>query len=234
MSGSSFIIAIDGPAASGKGTLARRLANAFSLAHLDTGMLYRAVGWSLVAAGIEPDDVRAATEAASNLSVADLDNDALRGDVAASAASKVAVMPVVRQALLTFQRRFAAEPPAGAEGAVLDGRDVGTVVCPDAQVKLFITATIEARTARRVRELRQRGLAAIQDAVMAEMRERDERDSRRAYAPLRASEDAVTIDTSCLGPDAVYAAAADVVTVRLADWRAGENGPEAPKYKDDA
>lgn len=221
MRGSSFIIAIDGPAASGKGTLARRLADAFSFAHLDTGLLYRAVGWSLVSAGIAPDEVGAATQAARTLSPADLDNAALRSDAAAVAASKVAVIPSVREALLAFQRTFAADPPAGTEGAVLDGRDVGTVVCPEANVKLFITATIEARAGRRLRELRERGLTAIEEVVIAEMRERDRRDSCRASAPLRAAEDAVTIDTSCLDADAVFAAAADVVRARLAEWRAG-------------
>lgn len=217
---SSFVIAIDGPAAAGKGTLARRLADQFGLAHLDTGLLYRAVGWSLVAAAIDPENESAATEAANRLAPSALQNDALRGDEAAVAASKVAAMPAVRDALLAFQRNFANSPPNEAIGAVLDGRDVGTVICPEAPVKLFITANPEARAKRRVRELRERGLEAIHSAVMAEMRERDERDSTRGSAPLRAADDAIIIDTSSLDPDAVVLAAIGVVEEKLAAWEA--------------
>lgn len=231
MSTSPFIVAIDGPAASGKGTLARRLADEFAFAHLDTGLLYRAVGWSLVSTGQDAENVALATNAASALKPSDLTDPALRGDAAALAASKVATLPTVRKALLDFQRSFAKAPPDGAQGAVLDGRDIGTIVCPDASVKLFITASIEARAGRRVRELRERGLAAIHASVLAEMLERDRRDSTRGTAPLCAADDAITIDSSNLGPDAVFDAASEVVTASFASWRAG-NGRFG--QKDDA
>lgn len=201
------IIAIDGPAAAGKGTLARRLARHLGYAYLDTGLLYRAVGVKTLQAGCDPEDATAATAAAERLAAADLDDGALRGDAAAAAASKVAAIPGVRRALLDFQRRFAAEPPGGAPGAVLDGRDIGTVVCPDADLKLFVTAALEVRAERRLKELRQRGLEAIDSRVLREMQERDARDSARAVAPLEPAGNAVVIDTSELGPDAVFAAA---------------------------
>lgn len=200
------IIAIDGPAAAGKGTLARRLAAELGYDYLDTGLIYRAVGMNVVRAGFDPADTARAAEAACALEPEDLSAGDLRTDEAALAASKVAVIPAVRAALLEFQRRFAARPPGG-KGAVLDGRDIGTVVCPDAPIKLFVTASLEKRAERRVKELLQRGLAAIPSTVLAEMRERDERDSKRAVAPLIPACDAVVLDTSDLDADAAFDAA---------------------------
>ncbi len=207
-----MIIAIDGPAAAGKGTLAKRLAEHFGLALLDTGLLYRAVGMKLVRAGLDPEDADAATEAAQGLDADDLAAGDLRGDEAAQAASKVAVVPGVRAALLDFQRGFAASPPGGAKGAVLDGRDIGTVVCPDADAKLFINAGVEVRAARRVKELQGRGLEAIYARVLEDMKERDARDSGRGVSPLAPAEDALRIDTSDLDADQVFAAALDHIS----------------------
>jgi len=201
------VIAIDGPAAAGKGTLARRLARHFGYAYLDTGLLYRAVGVKMLHAGADPSDAVAATEAAEGLVLEELRPDDLRSDAAANAASRAAAVPEVRRALLAFQRRFAEVPPDGAAGAVLDGRDIGTVVFPDADLKLFITASLEVRAARRLKELRERGLEAIDSRVLREMQERDARDSERAVAPLGPARDAIVIDTSGLEPDAVFTAA---------------------------
>ncbi len=210
-----MIIAIDGPAAAGKGTLAKRLAEHFGLALLDTGLLYRAVGMKLVRAGFDPEDAEAATEAARGLGPADLEAGDLRGDEAAQAASKVAAVPGVRAALLDFQRGFAAAPPDGAKGAVLDGRDIGTVVCPDADGKFFINAGVEVRAARRVKELQERGLEAIYARVLDDMKERDARDQGRGVSPLKPAEDAFRIDTSDLDADQVFAAALDHISAQL-------------------
>lgn len=215
-----MIIAIDGPGAAGKGTLARRLAEALDFAYLDTGRLYRAVGARLLAAGAEPDDAGAAARAAKGLRLADLDAADLRGDAVAQAASRAAAVPAVRQALLALQRRFARQPPGGKAGAVLDGRDIGTVVCPEAEVKLFVTAGPETRAERRHKELLERGEASIYARVLAEMRERDKRDSERSAAPLRPAADAVVLDTSTLDPEQAFRAAMDIVAPRLARGRA--------------
>ena len=201
------VVAVDGPAAAGKGTLARRIAAHFGYAHLDTGLLYRAVGAGVLAAGLDPADAEGATRIAEALSAADLAGDGLRGESVAAAASQVAAIPGVRRALLELQRDFARLPPGGAAGAVLDGRDIGTVVCPEAAVKLFITASIEVRAARRLKELRQRGLDAIDNDVLRDMQERDSRDCARHVAPLEPAGDAVVIDTSGLDPDEAFAAA---------------------------
>lgn len=206
-----MIIAVDGPAASGKGTLARRLAAHLGFAYLDTGKLYRAVGYSVLASGGDPEDPAAATRAAKSLSLDMLDDPALGGDDAAAAASKVAAIPRVRAALLKFQQDFAANPPNGAAGAVLDGRDIGTVVCPDAAVKLFVTADMAARAERRHKELIGRGEDSIYGRVLQDLKERDDRDLNRAVAPLRPACDAETLDTSNLDPDAVFAAALTLV-----------------------
>ena len=192
-----LLIAIDGPAASGKGTLAKRLARHFGLPHLDTGLLYRAVGWMVEQTGQSP------AMAASALKASDLDNPQLRTDAAGQAASKVAAIPEVRANLLKFQKEFAHQAP----GAVLDGRDIGTVICPDAPVKLFVTASLEARAERRYRELRERGADTIKPRVLAEMAERDRRDSERAAAPMKAAPDAYHLDTSDMDADAAFAAA---------------------------
>jgi len=205
------IIAIDGPAAAGKGTLARRLAEHFGLALLDTGLLYRAVGMNLVRAGADPDDAAGAAEAARTLRPEDLDASDLRTDAAADAASRVSAVPDVRLALLDFQRSFAANPPGDKRGAVLDGRDIGTVVCPEADVKLFVTASPEVRAKRRFLELRERGLDAIHGRVLADMKERDARDSDRAVSPLEPAKDAFILDTSDLDADRVFARALDFI-----------------------
>lgn len=207
------IIAIDGPAAAGKGTLARRLAAELGYDYLDTGLIYRAVAMKVVRLRADPADAGMAEAVARALSAADLEAGDLRSDQAAQAASKVAAIPAVRAALLDFQRAFAATPP-GARGAVLDGRDIGTVVCPDAKVKLFVTASLEKRAERRLKELRQRGLEAIQETVYAEMRERDERDSSRSVAPLVPADDAFVLDTSDLDADQAFAAALSFVKTR--------------------
>ena len=196
------VIAIDGPSASGKGTLAKRLANHFGLPHLDTGLLYRAVGWLAERTG------RPAAEIAAALAASDLDNPELRTDQAGQAGSKVAAIPEVRTNLLKFQQKFAYQ----ALGAVLDGRDIGTVICPDAAIKLFVTASPEARAERRYRELRESGADTIKPRVLAEMAERDRRDSERAAAPLKAAPDAYLLDTSDMDADAVFAAALAFIT----------------------
>lgn len=202
-----MIVAVDGPAASGKGTLARRLAGHFGYAYLDTGLLYRAVGLAVLRAGGDPADAVAAGRAARALDPAALDDPALRGDAAGNAASKVAAVAAVRAALLDFQRGFAARPPGGAPGAVLDGRDIGTVVCPEAPVKLFVTAAVETRAARRHKELLERGMDASYAQVLADLKERDARDGGRAVAPMRPAADALVLDTTGMDPDAAFAAA---------------------------
>ena len=211
-----MIIAIDGTAASGKGTLARRLAAHYGLHHLDTGLIYRGVGSAVLNNGGDPSDPAAAETAARALDPSALDNPALRGDAAASAASKVAAIPAVRAVLLQFQRDFASQPP----GAVVDGRDIGTVVLPDADAKIFVTATLEARAARRHKELRGQGQAVIYADVLRDLRERDDRDSRRTVSPLQPAVGAFVLDTSALSPDAVFEAVCDHIQARLSRRRA--------------
>ena len=208
-----MIIAIDGPAAAGKGTLARRLARHYGYDFLDTGSLYRGVGLQVLRAGGDPADPAAAKAAAEHLDLKLLAEPDLRGEAAAKAASQVAAQPAVRAALLDFQRNFARRPPGG-RGAVLDGRDVGTVVCPDAKVKLFIIASLEARARRRFRELQDKGQAAIWSAILQDMQDRDARDSRRDVAPLKPAADAVVIDTTDLSPDQVFEAARAIVDAK--------------------
>lgn len=206
-----MIVAIDGPAAAGKGTLARRIAKELELAYLDTGLLYRATGIKVLHLGGEPEDPEIAERAARSIDPETFDDPQLRTDVAASAASKVSAIPAVRSALLDFQRNFAQTPPEGYKGAVLDGRDIGTVVCPSASAKLFITASMEVRAERRFKELQERGVEAIYARVLQDMQERDERDSSRSTAPLKAADDALVLDTSTLSIDEVLGRALDYV-----------------------
>jgi cytidylate kinase len=213
------IIAIDGPAASGKGTLARRLAAHYGFAYLDTGKLYRAVGMRVLRAGGDPEDEDAAADAARALDPIELDDEALSRDEAAQAASKVAALPDVRAALVEFQRGFAASPPEGKAGAVLDGRDIGTVICPDAPAKLFVTADVEVRADRRHKELLNRGIASIYARVLEELKERDARDTDRATAPMRPADDAHVLDTSEMDADAAFEAALDIVEPAVAAGR---------------
>ncbi len=201
----SFTIAIDGPAAAGKGTISRAVAEHFGFAHLDTGLLYRATGRRTLG-GTDP------VEAARTLAAADLEADDLRSPEVAQAASRVAALPDVRQALLDFQRAFAAR----GGGAVLDGRDIGTVICPEAEVKLFVTASDEVRARRRHKELVEKGHDITYDEVMADLRARDARDSARATAPLKPAEDATQLDTSEMTIATAIETAIGIVQTRLA------------------
>jgi cytidylate kinase len=205
-----MIIAIDGPAASGKGTLARRLAAHYGLPHLDTGLLYRAVAASLIAADRDLHDVDAAVAAARGLGLTEFDEDSLRGRQMGEAASIVAAMPEVRAALIEAQRNFARRPG----GAVLDGRDIGTVICPEADAKIFVTASPETRAQRRALELAGRGEKADYAAILAEIVKRDARDSERADAPLKAAPDAVRLDTTKMNVEAAFAESLRVVESR--------------------
>ena len=198
-----MIIAVDGPVAAGKGTLARRLADHYGLAYLDSGSLYRAVALKLLRAGTALGDDAAATAAAGTLTPEDLADPALRDEATAAGSSVVAAVPAVRAALLDYQRRFAHTPP----GAVLDGRDIGTVVCPDATVKLYVTASAEVRARRRFSEIRARGGTETYEQVLADLRARDARDAGRATAPLKPADDAHLLDTSDLAIDGAFAAA---------------------------
>ncbi|MEJ2376982.1 MAG: (d)CMP kinase [Pseudolabrys sp.] len=202
-----MIIAIDGPAASGKGTLGKKLAAHYGLRHLDTGLLYRAVAKAVLDAGERPDNAKAAVAAAKALDPAKFDEKALKSHAVGEAASVVSAIPAVREALLAVQRDFAARPP----GAVLDGRDIGTVICPEAEAKIFVTASPEARAARRTREYAAAGQAVDQAAVLADIRARDERDMNRAAAPLKQAADAYLLDTTTLDIDAAFRAAIDLV-----------------------
>jgi CMP/dCMP kinase len=204
---SALVIAIDGPAASGKGTLARRLAEYFKLPHLDTGLLYRATACALLDEGLPLDDEEAATAAARGLSLTDFDDARLRSREMGEAASVVAALPQVRAELVDLQRRFAARE----EGAVLDGRDIGTVICPGARVKIFVTASTETRAQRRALELARRGEEVDYPTILADVKRRDERDSARVVAPLKPAADAVTLDTSDLDIEAAFRAAVAIV-----------------------
>lgn len=204
----ALTVAIDGPAAAGKGTLARRLAAALGLPYLDTGLLYRAVARRALCAGADPADPAAAEAVARSLHRDDLARTDLRGPEADAAASQVATHPGVRAALVQFQRDFA------ASGAVLDGRDIGTVILPDATVKLFITADQPARAHRRWLELQGRGLHVPEAQVLADLQARDAQDAGRAAAPLRAAHDATVLDTTHLDADATLVRALEVVRHR--------------------
>lgn len=209
--GHSLVIAVDGPAASGKGTIARALARHFGLPHMDTGLLYRAAALNLWRWGGDPGNEFEAVRACGELNL-DAEDPELRSEPVSRIASSISAYPGVRTALLQRQREFASQPG----GAVLDGRDIGTVIAPDAQVKLFVTATPEVRAQRRLRELEGRHMHAHYDDVLADIRARDERDSSRETAPLRQTADAILLDTSELSVDAAIAEAIQLVEERLA------------------
>jgi len=215
-----LVVAVDGPSAAGKGTLGRGIAKHFQLPFLDTGLLYRAVAARLLAAGADPTDAAAAEAAANRVDFRELDDPRLRDDAVAQGASKVAAIPAVRAALLGLQRRFATDPPPGPDGrvkgVVLDGRDIGTVVCPEAPIKLFVTASLEARAARRHRELLARSGESIYARVLQDMKERDDRDAKRAVAPLIPAPDALVLDTTGLDAAAALAVAVAHISRR---WR---------------
>lgn len=217
-----LVIAIDGPAAAGKGTLARKLAAHYGLNYLDSGSLYRAVAQAVLNAGGDPANPEDAIPAALALDPESLADPGLRAERVAEAASEVAAIPGVRKALLAFQRKVAATPP----GAVIDGRDIGTVVCPGAPVKLYLEADLKTRALRRLKELQERGAESIEERVLQEMRDRDRRDSRRETSPLAAAPDALCIDTTKLDADAVFEAALSFVEEKIARLR-GEARKEA-------
>jgi cytidylate kinase len=199
-----FVITVDGPSAAGKGTLARRLAAHFGFDFLDTGSLYRGVGLSVLRQSLDPADEKAATAAAKALKPEILSDPEIRAENTSTAASKVAAIPSVRAAILNWQRGFARDAASNSGGAVLDGRDIGTVVCPDADAKLFITASVQARAERRVKELQGRGETAIYARVLQDMQERDARDQGRSISPTKPATDALIIDTSDLTADQVF------------------------------
>ncbi|WP_112963155.1 (d)CMP kinase [Agrobacterium sp. fls2-241-TYG-188a] len=207
----TFTIAIDGPAAAGKGTLSRRIAEVYGFHHLDTGLTYRATAKALLDAGLPLNDETVAERTALTLDLAGLDRAVLARHEVGEAASKVAVMPAVRRALVEAQRGFAGKEP----GTVLDGRDIGTVVCPDAQVKLYVTASPEVRARRRYDEIVASGNAADFDAVFADVKTRDERDMGRADSPLKPAEDAHLLDTSEMGIEAAFQAAKSIIDAAL-------------------
>ena len=202
-----MIIAIDGPAASGKGTLAKRLAAHYGYRHLDTGAIYRAVAYALISRGADLADEAAAVRAARGLDPQTFDNPELKSHQVGTAASVVSAYPEVREVLLNFQRQFAAEPP----GAVLDGRDIGTVICPNADVKIFVVADPEVRARRRTLEAQARGEAADEAAILADILARDERDRNRAVAPLKPAKDAYLLDNSHLDIEGGVRAAIDII-----------------------
>ncbi len=207
----SFIIAIDGPAAAGKGTLSRLIAAHYGFHHLDTGLTYRAVAKALLDAGLPLDDEAVAERTAFDIELAGLDRSVLAQHQIGEAASKIAVMPAVRRALVAAQRKFAARAP----GTVLDGRDIGTVVCPDAPVKLYVTASPDVRARRRYDEIIGGGAAADFDAVFADVKKRDERDMGRADSPLKPADDAHLLDTSEMSIDAAFRAACELIDAAL-------------------
>ena len=218
-----MIIAIDGPASSGKGTLAKLLARHYGLPHLDTGSLYRAVARRLIRDGADIHDAGKAENAARSLSAEDLGDPRLRDEKTGEAASIVSAVPGVRAALLDYQRHFARQPG----GAVLDGRDVGTVICPEADAKLFVTATAAVRARRRADELRSRGEPADESRIREDIESRDRRDAERAVAPLVPAADAHLLDTSNLSIEAAFEAAKAVVE-SVAHRQAAERPPEKP------
>ena len=212
-----MIIALDGPAASGKGTLGKRIALHYGLRHLDTGLIYRAVAKALIDAGAELTDAERAVAAARALDPARFDEQNLKTHEIAETASIVSALPQVRAALVAFQREFGRAPP----GAVLDGRDIGTVIFPDADIKIFVTATPEVRARRRAAELKASGNAVSEPEVLADILRRDERDTKRAAAPLKAAPEAHLLDTTHLDIEAAFRAAIDIVEAVRAGRKRG-------------
>lgn len=212
----NIIIAVDGPAASGKGTIARRLAVHFDLAHLDTGMLYRTVGMGMVNSGKDLSDEGAAADVARNLSQYTVSEEELRSEGAGKAASIVAAYGDVRAALKEYQQEFAKNPPGNKAGAVIDGRDIGSVICPNADAKLFVTAILEARVDRRFIEIERRGQSVIRADVEADLAARDERDANRAVSPLLQASDALLLDTTKLDIEAAVAKAIALIDACMA------------------
>lgn len=208
-------IAIDGPAGAGKGTLARHLAQHYNLAYLDTGLLYRALALKVLKNHTPPDNVNEIESIAHTITLKNLEDTQLRHDDVAEIASKVSAHLPVRKALLALQRNFARNPPQGFNGVVLDGRDIGTVVCPEADVKIYVTAQVEIRAKRRLKELQERGIKSIYSAVLQDMMNRDMRDSKRVEAPLKPALDAYVIDTTSLDPIEVFKTATAFIDQRL-------------------
>jgi len=213
-----MLITLDGPAAAGKGTLSRKLAEHYNLARLDTGLIYRAVGIKAHKIG-NPSDKHIAIKAAQSILPNDLDLQGLRTEFAGVAASKVAAIPKVREILIIFQRNFANSPPDDKSGSIIEGRDIGTVICPEAQHKLFITASTEVRTERRYKELQDRGEEVIRSAIMMDIIDRDTRDKSREIAPLTPADDAKVIDTSNLNADEVFAEALNYITLGISNTK---------------
>jgi len=207
MSKRPFVIAIDGPAASGKGTLARKIAAHYGLPCLDTGLTYRAVAYTMLKQNMDMTDETAAVKIAEKLDLSALDATALSAHEIGEAASKVAVLPLLRHALVNAQRRFAANPA----GAVLDGRDIGTVVCPDADIKLYIAADVEERAKRRYKEIAAKGGAAVYEDILADLQRRDTRDMNRAASPLRPADDALLLNTTKLSIEEAFFAACRLI-----------------------
>ena len=201
------LIAVDGPAASGKGTLARQIADHYDFAYLDTGLLYRAIGYAIIKGPGDINNPTHALKAAAELDPTELNNPKLRSETVGKAASIIATSSEVREGLLKFQKSFAYNPPNGKMGSVLDGRDIGTVVCSDADRKIFVQADISIRAIRRYKELRSRGLNAIHARVLQELKDRDARDSSRETSPLIPAKDAFILDTTFLDPERVFTAA---------------------------
>ena len=211
------VIAVDGPAASGKGTLSNSLANHFDFARLDTGLIYRALGLKVLGEGTDASDKQKVILLANQLSFDDLNQENLRSEKVGAVASRVAAIPDVRAVLLKFQRDFAAHPPAEKSGVVLDGRDIGTIVCPNANFKIFLIADKDVRATRRFKELQERGLTAIYSRILRDMVDRDARDSFRSVAPLEPAKDAFVLDTSKLSVDAAFVAVLRYISTQNKD-----------------
>ena len=211
------VIAVDGPAASGKGTLSNSLANHFDFARLDTGLIYRALGLKVLGDGTDASDKQKVILLANQLSFDDLNQENLRSEKVGAVASRVSAIPDVRAVLLKFQRDFAAHPPAEKSGVVLDGRDIGTIVCPNANFKIFLIADKDVRATRRFKELQERGLRVIYSQILRDMVDRDARDSLRSVAPLEPAKDAFVLDTSKLSVDATFAAVLRYISTQNKD-----------------